>query len=189
MSFAVIALLGSALIHPFWVAIPKKAVHPLTMNFWMMIFASIVFSPFLFNADLWKRLSDHWIEYSMLSGFQICYAVLVLTFTKNHHFQIAYPMSRMGPLLVLFGEIYFLQGILSPSQIFGIITVTIGAVLFGFDKHIQKIKGNFFLLLLGVIFTMAGAMILTKKTHCLFFTCRTLGSFGHTNPFSHSFRF
>jgi len=162
MDIYLLALLGSALLHPFWIALPKKAAHPLTLNFLAICLTSIFFFPFLLNGELWNRVLAHAFLFSLLTFFQVSYTISVLTFTKNHSFQVAYPLTRLAPLCILFVEMYVLQGGFSLSQIIGISFVSVGAVLFGYDSEVRNMRTSFFLLLLWIMLTMTGSMICTK---------------------------
>lgn len=168
MEYAIFAIIGSALIHPLWIALPKKAAHPLTLNFWATCFIGITFSPFLLHISIWQRVAENLHIFLALTISQVIYTLSVLTFTKNHYFQIAYPMTRLGPILVLFAEIYLLHGHFSLLQIIGIFIASLGALLFGIDKHIQKVRGKFFLLLFVITITMASAVIFSKQLITVF---------------------
>ncbi len=163
MPLALIFLIGSALLHPFWIALPKKAAHPLTMNFWGMVIATIIFSPVYFQTIFWEKVIQHKELVLSLVVIQSFYAMSVLVFARNHHFQLAYPLSRTIPIVVLIGEVFFLNETFTPLQIIGICTVAFGALLFGIDEHIRKIRIKFFLLLSLVTIAGASAMLLTKK--------------------------
>jgi len=163
MSFAIIAVIISALLHPLVGVFAKKAAHPLTINFWGIVFASVFFSYVYFDISYWERILNHW-DLILLAGIlHSIYAILSLTLITKHEFQVLYPLTRLSPIFILIGEVVILGSEIFWFQILGIILITTGALIFGLDKKINGIRLQVLFQIFIIALTVACFFMIDKK--------------------------
>ncbi len=165
-----LALFLSALSQPFWLALPKKGLSNLTVNFWAVVAIGIVFLPFLFTNHFHSLALAHPALVAGLVVSQAGYAASTLMLTNNHHFQIAYPLTRIGPITILIAEVIFLRQAFTMLQVIGILLVCCGAVWFSADARLLGLRVRFLGGLIIVLSFLTSAMILSKVALGLGFT-------------------
>ncbi|MDH3324574.1 MAG: EamA family transporter, partial [Candidatus Peregrinibacteria bacterium] len=131
MSLAILAAIASAALHPWMTALSKKGAHPLTVNFWGVILAGLIFSFVYFRIGFWGKVMENW-ELIVISGIlHATYVMLVLPLIARHEFQVVYPLTRVVPIFVLIGEILILGTSFAALKILGVCLVVSGALIFG----------------------------------------------------------
>ena len=163
MSLAVLAVLFSAFLHPVMASFSKKANHPLTLNFWGVIVATLIFSYVYFDVHFWGKVFLHWdfILYSSL--LHSVYVIIILQLLAKHEFQVLYPLTRLAPILILVGEILFFGTEFSLYQIGGIVSIIAGALVFGFDKKMEGVRLGIFFQICLITALVAGYFLVDKK--------------------------
>ncbi len=162
MSLAIIAALASATFHPFFPGFARKAAHPCTLNFWGICVAVLVFSFCFFDLEFWKLFFDHW-EVVILSGIlHSVYTIMMLLLVKQHDFQVLYPLTRLAPIFILMGEVLILSSRFEIVQILGVCSVIVGALIFGFDRSINHVRGKVLLIVVALTFMVTAFHLLDK---------------------------
>ena len=169
MSIYILAALVSAVFHPFFPGFAKKAAHPLTLNFWGMCVAVLTFSFCYFNITFWQKFQEHWVLV-LSSGFlHSVYTIVMLSLIRDNEFQVLYPLTRLAPILILFGEMIFLGTDFTWLQITGVLSVMSGVLIFGFDKKIKVVRTKIFLTI-GTITLMVAVFHLLDKQLVQYFS-------------------
>ncbi len=169
MSFAILAAILSAAFHPFFPGFARKASHPLTINFWGVCVAGIIFSFCYFRITFWEKVIDHWQLVVLAGILHTVYTILMLSLIKKHEFQVMYPLTKLAPILILIGEILLLEATFTIVQIFGVLSVITGALIFGFDKKIEHVRIKI-ICSISIITLLAGSYYITDKKLVEFFT-------------------
>lgn len=169
MSIYILAALVSAAFHPFFSGFAKKAAHPLTLNFWGMCVAVLTFSFCYFNISFWQKFQEHWMLVLSSGVLHSLYTIVMLSLIRDNEFQVLYPLTRLAPILILVGEMLFLGTNFTWLQILGVVSVISGALIFGLDKKIDKVRKKIFLTI-GAITTMAAVFLLLDKQLVQYFS-------------------
>ena len=169
MSIYVLAALLSAAFHPFFPGFAKKAAHPLTLNFWGVCIAVLTFSFCYLEVAFWQKVQTHWILILSSGALHSIYTIAMLNLIRSHEFQVMYPLTRLAPILILIGEILFLEAHFSVMQMLGILSVISGTLIFGFDKKIKPVRTKIFLSI-GAITLMATIFHLLDKQLVQYFS-------------------
>jgi len=162
MFLGILSAFGSAILQPFYSIAAKRGSHPLTVNFWGIVYITIFFSFCFLNLDFWDRALENWGLVFLSGLFHVGYVVLTLSLIKKHEFQVVYPLTRLAPILILLGEIALFSTEFSFLQILGVILVALGTLIFGFDGKIAHVRGAVFLNII-VLTIFAAAFFLTDK--------------------------
>jgi len=163
MFFAILAAVSSAALHPFFPIFARRGANPLTVNFWGILVATAIFSFIFFRENFWQRVADHWILILLAGMLHAGYTILSLRLLSRNEFQILYPLTRLAPILILFGEIFWFGTKFSATQILGILAVMAGALIFGFDRKIEHIRAKVFTGIVAITILTAGFYLADKK--------------------------
>jgi drug/metabolite transporter (DMT)-like permease len=127
---ALVLLLTSAILHVGWNLIIKQAGEKLIVTWWALIVGTIIYSPFLIAAL--PLLNSIW-PFVIVSALFECgyYGVLAYAYNRND-FSIVYPIARgTAPIFIAAWSIIFLQEVLPPIGLAGLIGIVIGLVVVG----------------------------------------------------------
>ena len=163
MFLPILAALGSAASHPFYPIYARKGAHPLTVNFWGILLATLLFSFCFFSFQFWQDIALSWKLIVLSSLFHFAYIIMSLTLIAKHEFQVLYPLTRLAPVLILLGEMFLLGSDFSFLQIVGVVAVTSGALIFGFDKKIASIRLTVLFSVLAMAVFVTGFHLTDKK--------------------------
>ncbi len=161
MTPALLAVL-SAFLHPWTGIFAKKAAHPLTLNFWGILILVLCFIPAWATPEFWNKCAAHWELVGLSTLFKTSYGLISIWLISRLDFQVLYPLTRLAPLLILLGEIYWLGSNFSLTQTIGILSVGLGALIFFLDQHLSNIRIKI-LSLIGVIALSVAAFELIDK--------------------------
>lgn len=163
MSPAIIAILISALFHPMNGVFAKKAKNPLTLNFWGVVLAGLFFSYHYWDIDFWHRVVEH-KELLIISGLiHSFYVYISYTLIVKHDFQVLYPLTRLAPILVLAGEMFWFGTEFTFFQILGVIILVLGSLIFGLDKKISHVRGSILFQIFLIAVIVASYHLVDKK--------------------------
>jgi drug/metabolite transporter (DMT)-like permease len=168
MFLGVLSAFISAIFQPFYSILAKKGANPLTVNFLGVVYIAIFFSFCFFNFGIWVRILENW-ELIFASGvLHIGYIVITLLLIKKHEFQVVYPLTRLAPILILFGEIFLFGTDFSILQILGVSLVVVGTVIFGVDEKIAHVRKSVFWQVAFLTLFCAAYFITDKKLISIF---------------------
>ncbi len=161
--FPILAIFGSAILHPLMASFAKRAHHALTINLWAVFGSTIIFSFVYFNPIFWGNVWQNWFLILISSIFHVSYILLVLPLIANNEFQVVYPLTRIAPIIMTIGEIFLLGKSFEILQLVGIALIVSGALIFGFDKKIVRVRSSIFLKLVLITLFMAGYFLVDKQ--------------------------
>lgn len=179
MSLGIIAAVLSAMLQPLFPGLARRAAHPMTVNFWGMVLAGFIFAFVYFRPDYWPRFAEFWELIIITSILKVLYVWINLPLLAKHEFQVLYPLTRIAPLFILFGEMVWLGAKFSALQILGVVFVISGALIFGFDKKMDGLRAKVFGLIALMTFFYVIAILIDKKLIAHFSPAEVF-SFGFT---------
>ncbi len=170
MNLAVLAVIFSAFLHPMMASFSKKAAHPLTLNFLGVILAVSFFSYEFFDLDFWQRVVEYKEIIIISALLHSTYMMIMLSLVAKHEFQVLYPLTRLSPILILIGEIFWFSAKFTFFQILGIGMILSGALVLGFDRKIAHIRWQILGQILLIAFLTAGYFLVDKQLLRIFST-------------------
>ena len=176
MTTFIFAALLSAFLHPWAGVISKKAAHPITVNCWALMIMTVVFVPLIWIRDLWPLIIEHWPWVIATSVLKSAYGISVMYLLGRNNFQIFYPLTRVAPILVFVGELFWFGNAFSMTIFLGIMAVTTGALIFGLDREIEHLRLKVLGVILGLTLCIVAFELMDKKL-LEFFTPAELLSF------------
>jgi drug/metabolite transporter (DMT)-like permease len=172
-AFAIVLLLLSAVLHTTWNLLLKQTTEKYMATWWSVLVGSCIFLPVLLFTGLPAR--ETWILLFASVCVEVVYYALLSAAYNDSDFSLVYPLARgTAPAFIAIWSVLFLNEVLSPGGVAGLIIIIFGLLIVGgsslYLKHEKPHMKGILLaltiaLLISVYTTIDGAAV--KQTSAL----------------------
>jgi drug/metabolite transporter (DMT)-like permease len=135
--FAIILLLGSAVLHTTWNFLLKQADEKYIATWWAVLLGSVVFLPFIFITGLPSR--ETWLYLLASVLLEVGYYIALSTAYRDADFSLVYPLARgAAPALIAIWSVLFLGERLTIGGVFGLGIIVFGLLVTGGSNLLQQ---------------------------------------------------
>jgi drug/metabolite transporter (DMT)-like permease len=159
LTWPVVALvLFAALLHASWNALVKSSTDKSLDTALLHLIGGVISIPLLLWSGLPARDAWPWLALSVLLHFGY-YLALVGAY-KHGDFSLTYPLMRgLAPLLVVLGGAGLLGETPGPLLVAGVVAITFGVALLGWDNLAALLRQK-----RGLVFALVNALIIALYT-------------------------
>jgi drug/metabolite transporter (DMT)-like permease len=134
--FAIVLLLGSAILHTTWNLLLKQAGEKYIATWWAVLLGSAVFLPFLLITGLPAR--ETWLYLLASVLLEVGYYIALSTAYQDADFSLVYPLARgAAPALIATWSVLFLGERLTVGGAFGSGIIIFGLLVIGGSNLLQ----------------------------------------------------
>jgi len=135
--FAIVLLLGSAVLHTSWNLLLKRAGEKYIATWWAVLLGSAVFLPFLFITGL--PAHETWLLLLASVLLEVGYYIALSTAYRDADFSLVYPLARgAAPALIAIWSILFLGERLTLGGAFGSAVIIFGLLVTGGSNLLRR---------------------------------------------------